>query len=147
MIHRPAIIDTNVLVAGLITMQAQSPVARILDDMLVGVFTFVLSDALLAEYRTVLMRPKLRKLHRLSEPEIDVILTAIARSAVVLAPLRGAAAPEPGDQLLWDLLSSRSDLILVTGDKLLLASKDMAGRVITPQAFRDDLARGALHRA
>lgn len=141
MIHRPAIIDTNVLVAGLITMQAQSPVARILDGMLVGAFPVVLSEALLAEYHTVLMRPKLQKLHGLSQVEIDAILTEVVRPAIMLAPHASVPAPEPGDQLLWDLLACRPNLILVTGDKLLLASKDMAGRVLTPQEFCDEFSR------
>ncbi|WP_309640015.1 PIN domain-containing protein, partial [Methylibium sp.] len=61
---RPAIIvDTNVVVAGLLTKDETSPVARILDGMLAAAFPFVVSEALLAEYRTVLVRPTLRKLH------------------------------------------------------------------------------------
>jgi predicted nucleic acid-binding protein len=52
------IIDTNVVVAGLITAQTDSPVARILDSMLGAAFPFVLLPALLAEYRAVLARPR-----------------------------------------------------------------------------------------
>ena len=132
---RPAIIDTNVVVAGLLTGQVQSPVARILDGMLGGAFVFVLSEALIAEYRAVLMRPKLRKLHGLSVAEIEAIIVDLVRPAVVLQPQAAAEAPEPGDQLLWDLLACRPDLILVTGDKLLLQSHDMGGRILTPHAF------------
>lgn len=146
MISRPAIIDTNVVVAGLITTQAQSPVARILDAMLVGAFTFVLSEALLAEYRTVLIRPRLRKLHGLSVADIDTLLTDLVRPAVVLAPQAGAAAPDLGDQLLWDLLACRTNLILVSGDKLLQDSQDMAGRVLSPQVFCDELATTLMRR-
>ncbi len=132
------IIDTNVLVAGLLTSRADSPVARILDGMLSAAFAFVLSEALLAEYRAVLVRPHLRKLHGLSEAEIDMILVDIARHAIVLTPLEtalAAIAPDPGDQLLWDLLASRADLVLVTGDKLLLQNELMQTRVILPQTF------------
>lgn len=132
------IIDTNVVVAGLLTSQSDSPVARILDGMLGAAFAFVLSEALLAEYRAVLVRPKLRKLHGLSEPEIDLILMDIARHAIVLAPVRTAAtpkAPDAGDQFLWDLLADRADLVLVTGDKLLLRDEAMRERVISPKTF------------
>lgn len=132
------IIDTNVIVAGLLTQHADSPVARILDGMVSAGFGFVLSEALLAEYRAVLLRPKLRKLHGLSVAEIDVILTDVARHAIVLEPVRGPAtpiAPDAGDQFLWDLLASRSDLILVTGDKLLLQDLAMPNRAIAPQTF------------
>ena len=132
------IIDTNVLVAGLLTSHADSPVARILDGILGATFAFVLSEALLAEYRAVLVRPRLRKLHGLSETEIDILLMDIARHAIVLAPVRTAAtplAPDPGDQFLWDLLASRGDLVLVTGDKLLLQNEAMRQRVLSPQTF------------
>jgi putative PIN family toxin of toxin-antitoxin system len=133
------IIDTNVVVAGLLTAHADSPVARILDGMLSATFAFVVSEALLAEYRTVLLRPKLCKLHGLTEPEVDTLLTDIARHAIVLAPSNGSKvtpnAPDPGDQFLWELLNTRTDLVLVTGDKLLLADLAMQQRVILPQAF------------
>jgi len=132
------IIDTNIVVAGLLTMHADSPVARILEGMLGAAFPFVVSESLLAEYRLVLVRPKLRQLHGLSEAEIDIILTDIARHAIVLAPLHTAAtpmAPDPGDQFLWDLLAGRADLVLVTGDKLLLQDEAMRERVILPKAF------------
>jgi predicted nucleic acid-binding protein len=86
------VIDTNVVVAGLLTSHADSPVARILDGMLGAAFAFVLSQALLTEYRAVLVRPHLRKLHGLSEAEIDMILVDIARHAIVLTPLETALA-------------------------------------------------------
>lgn len=132
------IIDTDVLLAGLLTSHADSPVARILDGMLGAAFSFVLSEALLAEYRAVLVLPRLCKLHGLSDAEIDVILMDIARHAIVLTPVRTAAtpgAPDPGDQFLWDLLATRADLMLVTGDKLLLQDEAMRQRVILPQTF------------
>lgn len=134
--NRPAVIvDTNVVVAGLLTANDASPVARILDGMLVAAFPFVLSEALLAEYRTVLVRPSLRKLHGLTVAEVETILTDLAQHAIVLAPVAAPLAPDPGDQLLWELLAARADLVLVTGDKLLLQDVGMQGRVISPQAF------------
>ena len=132
------IIDTNVVVAGLLTAHADSPVARILDGMLCAAFPFVVSEALLAEYHAVLMRPKLTKLHGLSVANIDTILADMARHAIVLNPVQNAAAslaPDAGDQFLWDLLATRADLLLVSGDKLLLQDAAMRPRVITPQAF------------
>jgi predicted nucleic acid-binding protein len=132
------IIDTNVVVAGLLTSHADSPMARILDGMLGALFPIVLSEALLAEYRAVLVRPRLGKLHGLSDAEIDIILMDIARHAIVLTPVEGAqapVAPDPGDQFLWNLLATRADLVLVTGNKLLLQNELMQPRVILPQTF------------
>jgi uncharacterized protein len=136
------IIDTNVVVAGLLTAHADSPVARILDGMLSASFPFVVSQALLAEYRAVLARPKLLKLHGLSEAEIDVVLTDLARHAIVLAPVSTEAAtlaPDSGDQFLWNLLAIRADLALVTGDKLLLQDAAMQQRIILPETFMAQL--------
>jgi putative PIN family toxin of toxin-antitoxin system len=133
----PVVIDSNVVVAGLLTGDGTSPVARILDGMLAAAFSFVLSEALLAEYRTVLVRPDLRKVHGLTVAEVDTILTDLAQHAIVFNPKKMTAprAPDPGDQLLWDLLAANEDLLLVTGDKLLLQDVGMRGRVISPQAF------------
>lgn len=132
------VIDTNVVVAGLLTAHADSPVARILDGMLAAAFTFVVSQDLLAEYRAVLLRPKLVKRHGLSASEIDVILTDIARHAIVLKPTEPQSthtAPDPGDQFLWDLLATRADLVLVTGDHLLLQDAIMQQRAMSPGEF------------
>ena len=131
----PVIVDTNVVVAGLITAQASSPVARILDGMLAAAFAFVVSPALLAEYHAVLVRPALRKLHGLSVTQIETILTDLAQHAIVLEPVVGPSAPDPDDQLLWDLLATRAELHLVTGDKLLLKDVSMQGRVLAPAEF------------
>ncbi len=131
----PVIVDTNVVVAGLLTAQAASPVARILDGMLTAAFPFVVSPALLAEYHAVLVRPALRKLHGLSVKQIETILTDLAQHAIVLEPVAGPPAPDAGDQLLWDLLAARAELRLVTGDKLLLQGFGMRGRVLTPAEF------------
>jgi predicted nucleic acid-binding protein len=65
---RAVIVDTNVVVAGLLTGNEASPVAQILDGMLSATSPFVVSEALLAEYRAVLIRSSLRKLHGLTPP-------------------------------------------------------------------------------
>ena len=137
---RPAVIvDTNVVVAGLLTGNDASPAlaksARILDGMLMAAFPFAVSEALLAEYRAVLVRPSLRKLHGLTVAEVETLLTDIAQHAIVLVPVAAPPAPDPGDQLLWELLAARADLLLVTGDKALLKDLGMRGRVISPREF------------
>jgi len=129
------IVDTNVVVAGLLTANDASPVARVLDGMLAAAFPFVVSEALLAEYHRVLVRPKLRQLHGLKVAEIETLLTDLAQHAIVLAPVAAVPAPDPGDQLLWDLLAARVDLVLVTGDKRLLEDAGMQGQVVSPRAF------------
>ncbi len=68
------IVDTNMVVAGLLTGNTTSPVARILDGMLAAAFPFVVSEALLAEYRAVLVRPAPRRLHGLTVTEVETLL-------------------------------------------------------------------------
>ena len=90
-----AVIDTNIVVAGLLTADAGSPTSRILDGMRQGALPFLLSTALLAEYREVLLRAKIRKAHGLSEREIDLLLTEIATHAIVREPMRRPARQTP----------------------------------------------------
>ena len=137
---RTVIVDTNIVVAGFPTAGNPLPVARILQDMLGAVFPFVVSEPLLAEYRDVLGRPNLSRLHGLAADAVEAIVAGIARNATLVEPGFAAPAPDPGDQLLWDLLGTRADLILVTADKLLLRDRQMRGRVISAEAF---LAAGA----
>ena len=132
---RPVVVDTNVVVAGLISADERLPVAMVLDGVLAAEFPFALSEALLAEYRVVLARPAIRKLHGLSDDEIEVVLTDIAQHAIVLTPVRACPAPDAGDQLLWDLMAAHDHLLLVTGDKALLTDPGMRDRVLSPRAF------------
>ncbi len=129
------IIDTNIVVAGLLTSREDSPVARILDGMLAAKFPFVISEALLAEYRIVLERQALRKLHGLSAGELETLMITLAEHAILLTPVATLAAPDPGDQHLWELLAAHADTRLVTGDKLLLSGHGYASRVISAQDF------------
>lgn len=138
----PVVVDTNVVVAGLITARADAPTVRIVEGLLGAAFPFALSVALLAEYRRVLTRPKLRATHGLRPADIDGILEAMARHSIVFEPAPAELrAPDPGDQHLWDLLAVHPDLRLVTGDALLLASREMAGRVVSAAGFAAALQR------
>lgn len=132
---RAVIIDTKVVVSGLVTEDNGTPPARILDGMLSGNFPFVVSTALLAEYRDVLNRPKLRKRHGLTHGDIETLLVVLAENAIVLEPAAGPKAPEPGDQHLWDLLAGHEGLCLVTGDALLLNASNAPAPVVSPSTF------------
>ncbi|MCB1931950.1 MAG: hypothetical protein KDI45_05695 [Candidatus Accumulibacter sp.] len=58
--------------------------------------------------------------------------------AIILAPVAASLAPDPGDQLLRDLLAARADLMLVTGDKQLFRDAEIQERVIKPEEFATD---------
>jgi len=134
--RHPALIDTNVLAAGLITQNPGSPTARILDGMLRAAFPFLLSPALLAEYRAVLLRPKTRAHHEMSEGETDTLLEEIVLGSLFRTPDRAAArAPDPGDQHLYDLLACAPGALLVTGDRRLLGHPERRVRSVTPEEW------------
>ena len=132
---RIAVIDTNVVASALLTANADAPTARILDGMRSGRIPFAVSNALLVEYHAVLNRPKLRKRHGLGEAEIELLLVAAIRNAIVLDAVTGPTAPDPGDQHLWDLLASHDRLCLVTGDQLLLRQHPKSMQVFSPEEF------------
>lgn len=130
-----AIIDTNVVVAALLTGNADSPTARILDGMRKGAFPFLISPALLAEYREVLLREKIRALHGLSEREVDIVLTAIAANAIVREPEARSGAPDKKDNHLWSLLQGQASSVLVTGDLALAKNPPRDSTVLQPREF------------
>lgn len=127
------IVDTNVVVAGLLSRDAHAPPAHVLDAMLAGDLRHMICLELLAEYRTVLLRNKIRTRHGLTEAQVDTLLAALATPAVV-ADIAGRteAAPEPGDNHLWRLLAARPEAGLITGDGLLLRNPPPGRQVITP---------------
>lgn len=137
------IIDTKVLVAGLISSQPSSPTVTIVDAMLDGSLLFLLSPELIMEYRTVLLRPKLLSLHQLDETQIDLILTEITANALWREPIdqETPPAPDPNDAHLWTLLATEPSAILVTGDRLLYENPPKLRSVISPSScvtlFRD----------
>ena len=138
MTPRVFVVDTNVVVAGLLSRATESPVARILDAMLSGSLVYLLSPDLLAEYRTVLMRPKLANRHRLSPKEVDDVMTELAGNAMWREPQGGAAAPDAGDAHLWALLETYPGSTLITGDLLLRDVPPAHHSVIPPSAWAEE---------
>ncbi|MDZ7768274.1 MAG: putative toxin-antitoxin system toxin component, PIN family [Woeseiaceae bacterium] len=132
------VVDTNVVVAGLVTGSSSSPVALALDGMLSGTLVFLLSPALLDEYRAVLTRPKLVKLHGFTEAQVDQLLVELTANAIWREPKPDSPAPDPGDDQLWSLLSACPESILVTGDRLLLENPPSRSSVISPGTWLSD---------
>ncbi len=139
------VIDTNIIVAGLITADIDSPTARILNSMLKGEVPYLLSEELLSEYVAVLYRPKLAKLHQLTNTGIDTLLADIVVNAAWREPATLEVAPDQGDNHLWRLLGSEHGSILVTGDQLLQSNPPVGHSVISPRKYVDILNRDTVH--
>lgn len=131
-----AVIDSNVLVAGLLTGTPDAPTARIVEGMLCARFPFALSMELLAEYHRVLRYPKVSRLHRLEDNAIDDLLAELTIPAMMIEPAElHVDLPDPDDVFLFRLLRAIPRGVLVTGDHALLESCPDRAQVVTPHQF------------
>lgn len=140
MSQRVYVVDTNVVVAGLITGSRDSPACLVLDAMLSGTLLYLMSPALLDEYRSVLLRPRLVDLHGLTEAEVDQVLVELTANAVWREPGASDPAPDRGDDHLWALLNTHVGSILVTGDRLLLDQPPAGNAVISPRTWLENFS-------
>ena len=130
------VIDTSVVVSALISKKMDTPPRRILANMLKGEIEFWLSTELLEEYREVLQRPTVRKLHSLTDAELESIFVTLMLHAHWIEPAESdSPAPDSGDNHLWALLQAVPGAALVTGDKLLQDNPPSFARVISPRQF------------
>ncbi len=129
------IVDTNVLLAGLPTANGPGTAASLLAGMLDGSIRFIVSDALLSEYRAVLLRPALLARFGLAPVEAEALVDRLASLGVQVQPVPARPAPDPGDQMLWELLAACPESRLITRDGLLLRKGRMRRRVIQPEAL------------
>lgn len=138
------VVDTNVVVSALLSARADTPPVLILERMLKGGLRYLISTELLAEYRAVLLRPKLRARHGLDEADIDVLLTAIAANGTHREPQSKPHSPDPKDAHLLALLEIERRAVLVSGDELTLNAVTPPQRAITPRELVDRLAPTSL---
>lgn len=117
------LLDTNVVVSAL--LKPLSVPARLLDLALSGHIEVVVSNELLAEYREVLLRPKLR----FSEGDVDAVLELMRSRAISVVPVpQPVTTPDPKDQFVIDLAAT-SGAVVVTDN-----TRHFEGfpRVVTP---------------
>ena len=139
MLSPVCIVDTNIVVSGLIGADRSSPPARILNAMLDGTLLYVMSGDLLDEYSSVLRRPALVRLHRCTDDEIDRILVRSVANSMWREPAVDGDAPDSGDDHLWALLATFPQAHLVTGDELLLDNSPTSATVISARNFLDKM--------
>lgn len=133
-----AVLDTNVLVAALIS--GVGAPAGLLLALRVGAFELVASPGLLADLREVLYRDRFRAY--VTVEQVDAYVATIERDAVVVPdpepPTAAPLASDPDDEHLVSLARAARVHALVTGDARLL---ELRGRVpvATPREFLDTL--------
>ena len=131
------VVDTSVVVSGLISGDPNAPPVRILDAMLAGRVVYLMSGDLLDEYSNVLRRPSLVRLHRRTDEQLDRLLADLVANAIWRDPADGGDAPDPRDSHLWALLSCHPQCLLVTGDRFLAENPPSGASVISPRRFAD----------
>ena len=131
--RRLCVVDTNVVVSGLVSRADGAPPQRILNAMLTAELGFALSVELLTEYRGVLLRPGIVALHGLGEADVDEILQRLALEAgeVDLEPIAVPDGVEPSDEHIARLTLALPGCVLVTGDRALAAAMSAVCEVRT----------------
>ena len=113
----PLVVDTNVVVSGLLSSAPEAPPVALLDAMLAGRVPFLLSADLLAEYRDVLLRPAIARAHGRDPADIDDLLTQLAFQC---AYREVESSDLRGDAHLFSLLEVEARARLVSGDAAVL---------------------------
>ena len=109
-----AVIDTNVLVSAM--LKRSSVPATILEFAFSGVIIPVLSDDIVSEYRTVLMRDKFH----LTRKIIDDVIQTLEEYGEYISPEHlEIALPDPKDATFYDVVMEKrknDEAYLVTGN-------------------------------
>jgi putative PIN family toxin of toxin-antitoxin system len=139
-----AVLDTNVVVSSFLS-PGGTP-ARVIGYWRAGAFTVVVSESILAEYRRVLLRDRIRVRHGLTESEIDANITNYRRVATVCEPretIRAVTADPSDDKFLECAVAGEADFV-VSGDPHLLDLRRFRGiEIVSPATFLALLERDA----
>jgi putative PIN family toxin of toxin-antitoxin system len=132
------VLDANQLVSAVLVPVGRP--AQVLEAWRAGRFELVLSPAILAEVRRVLLYPRLRRKHGWSEAQIDDFLAGIT-GAATLTPgtLSIQAVPDdPTDDKVVACTLEAEAQYIVSGDKHLTQLERYQGiEIVTPALFTE----------
>lgn len=130
------VIDTNVLVSAL--LNPHGPPARVLDAVLDGRVKLVYDARILAEYRDVLHRPRLK----LKPEKIRAFLTGLQSQMRVTPGPLVVVGPDADDIVFVEAALVTTDKTIVTGNLVDYPPEILHGaRVITPAQAAAELAQ------
>lgn len=131
-----AVIDTNVIVASLKTRHHDSATVRVMDAVYSGQVTPIVNDEILAEYREVLKRPRLK----LDPAKCEYLIALIDDLAERVAPASSEMPmPDEDDRVFFEVALAGlgvADTRLVTGNIKHYPPIDF---VVSPAEFCDIL--------
>lgn len=124
-----AVVDTNVLVAALLSKRDDSATVRVIRAMISGEFIPLYHEDILAEYEDVLHR---KKKYDLSENAIQTVLNAIRRFGIEVFPKpTGEIFIDEDDIIFYEVAMEKRDdnAYLVTGNMKHYPVRDF---IVTP---------------
>lgn len=136
------VLDANVVISSYLSLSGPSGQIRTAFER--HEVEVVVSEALLAEYRRVLMYPRVAQLHAMSDAEINDQIAGL-REAAILVPL--AAIPNlipedpPDNDVIATAVSGEAEYIISGDDDLHRLGTYRGIRVVTPALFVSLLGR------
>lgn len=131
-----AVLDTNVLVSGLITKGGTC--AQIVDLLLEEAFDACVDGRVLQEYEAVLPRPKFR----IRPARVDITLDYLRDEAEVVSPMPLAIELPHDSDLPFLEVAAQARAVLVTGNPRHFPEDRRTGvTVLSPREFLDLLSR------
>lgn len=130
------VIDTNVVVSGL--LNPRGPSARVVDAVLDGRVKLIYDARILAEYRDVLHRPRLK----LAPEKIQAFLNGLRSQVMVTPRALVVRAPDADDIVFVEAALATADKTIVTGNLAHYPAEILRGaRVLTPAQAAAELAQ------
>ncbi|HVU32258.1 MAG TPA: putative toxin-antitoxin system toxin component, PIN family [Opitutaceae bacterium] len=130
------VIDTNVVVSGLLV--PHGPSARVLDAATDGRIKLVYDARILAEYRDVLHRPRLK----LAPAKIATFLDALQSQMLVTSKPVKVTGPDADDIVFVEAALATTEKTIVTGNLAHYPPEILGGvRVITPAQAAAELVQ------
>ena len=124
-----AVIDTNVLVAALLSTHADSATVRVLSAIVDGKVEALVSEEILTEYREVLARSKFG----FPLDKVSAVLQVFEQFGKTTSPSHyGSSMPDEKDRVFYEVVLAEPDAHLVTGN---LKHFPTTPIVVTPAQF------------
>ena len=121
-----AVIDTNVIVSALLSRFKNTSTVQLMQHLILGDITPIYNDDILAEYYSVLTRPKFK----LPESLIDETLEVVKKFGINSSRKEAEEQlPDPKDIVFYEVALANEDSFLVTGNTKHFPKKPF---VVTP---------------
>jgi putative PIN family toxin of toxin-antitoxin system len=115
------VLDTNVFVSSLL-VKAGLP-AQTLDAWRERRYVLIVSPAIIAEIRTTLSYPRIRRKYAITDEDVEQLVTLLERDALLVpgdADVAGAIPEDPADETVLACAVDAQANLIVSGDRHLL---------------------------